>query len=370
MGLPSVTITFQSLASQPIERGNIGVLAVVLKDSSVASGAIEIDMTLNTDIPATLSAANQKYLQDAFVGTPSMVKAIVIPAGASDYSTALIYLETTLWNIGCIPGIASGDVANVSTWAKGMRDTKERKIMVLLPGSDADHEAVINFVVEDATTPTPIAGEVTVGADQYTASQYSARIAGLIAGLPLTVAPTYQVLPEVTDVPHLTKNQADTKVDAGKFFIYNDGAKCKIARGVTSLVTLTQVKGADWQKIKLVRIYDLVYTDIKSTIEDYYVGKVQNSYAGKLILIASINAYYETREQQGYLDPGKNVCQINLPAQKAYLQSIGYTMPDGTPVSLMADQQIKEANTGDHVFLISSLKALDAMEDFDMVINI
>jgi len=360
MPLPSVIITFQSKAIAAIERGAVGILAVVLKDASVAD-VTEYKLQDVADIPDTLSATNQGYLEQAFKGTPKEVKAVVIPDTAADYTDALTYLETIKWNIGCIPGIADLDVPTIATWAKGMRDNKERKIMMVLPDEAADHEAVINFVVEDGAD---VAGNVTVGEDTYTASQYSARIAGLIAGLSLTVAPTFQVLTEVDDVPHITKSEADTKIDAGKFILYHDGEKVKIARGVTSLVTTTETKGADWKKIKIVRILDMIYHDVKSTIEDVYIGKYQNSYENKLLLIAAINAYYETLELARVLDPGKNKCEIDVAAQKAYLRSIG------EDVDNMTEQEIKEANTRDKVFLVSTVRPLDAIEDVQLVVNL
>lgn len=353
MPLPSVNIIFQSKAIAAIERGAVGILALVLKDASVAA-LTEFRLQDVADIPATLSETNRAYLQQAFMGTPKEVRAVVIPDTAADYSEALNYLETIKFNIMTIPGIADADASTVANWAKSMRDTKERKIMAVLPNQAADHEAVIDFATDN----------IKVGTNTYTVAQYLARVAGLIAGLPLTVAPTYRPLPEVTDVPHLTKSEADAAIDAGKLILYHDGEKVKIARGVTSLVTTTEDKGPDWKKIKLVRILDMVYHDVKETIEDYYIGSVQNSYENKLLLIAAINAYYETLELEHLLDPGKNRCEIDIEAQKAYLKSIG------EPVDTWTEQQIKEANTRDKVFLLSTLRPLDAIEDVTLKINL
>jgi len=360
MGLPSVNIVFQSKAIKAIERGTVGTLALVLKDASV-SELTQYVLTDVADIPDTLSATNQAYLEQAFIGTPKEIKAVIIPSTATNYNDALNYLETIKFNVLAIPGISDADAATVATWVKSMRDTKERKIIAVLPNVAADHEGVVNFCVEDGTG---VAGVVTVGSMTYSASQYTARIAGLIAGLPLTVAPTYQVLSEVTDVPHLTKSEADAKIDAGKFILYHDGEKVKVARGVTSLVTTTETKGADWKKIKLVRILDMIYTDVKATIEDEYIGKVQNSYENKLLLCAAINAYFEVLELERVLDPGKNKCEINVAAQKAYLKSIG------EDVDNMTEQEIKEANTRDKVFLLATVRPLDAIEDVQLVVNL
>lgn len=360
MPLPSVNIIFQSKAIAAMQRGAVGVTAIVLKDLSVTA-VTEYSLLDVTDIPTTLSDTNQEYLTQAFEGTPKQVKAVVIPSSDEDYTAALNYLETVKWNIGAIPGIDSDDTSTVASWAKSMRDSYNKKIMVVLPDQASDHEGVINFVVEDGGE---VDGTVTVGEDTYTASEYTARIAGLIAGLPLTVAPTFQVLTEVDDVPHLTRLEADTKIDAGKLIPYHDGEKVKIARGVTSLVTTTDTKGADWKKIKLVRILDMMYHDIKDTIEDVYIGKYQNSYENKLLLTAAINAYYETLELERVLDPGKNLCEIDLPAQKVYLKSIG------EDVDNMSEQEIKEANTDDKVFLVSTVRPLDAIEDVKLVVNL
>lgn len=353
MGLPSVNIIFQSKAIKAIEQGAVGILALVLKDSSITN-LTEYKLLDIADIPETLSADNQMYLEHAFMGIPKEVKAIVLPSTATDYSAALNYLETIKFNILAVPGIAAADTTTVATWAKSMRDNKERKIMVVLPNESADHEAVINFTTEN----------IVIKGTTYSASRFTARIAGLIAGLPLTVSPTFRVLSEINDIPKLTKSEADTKINAGQFILYHDGEKVKIARGVTSLVTTTEEKGSDWKKIKLVRILDKVYHDVKETIEDEYIGSVQNSYPNKLLLVAAINAYYETLELERVLDSGKNLCLINIPAQKVYLKSIG------EPVDTWKEQQIKEANTKDKVFLVSSVRPLDAIEDVNLVINL
>lgn len=352
MPLPSVNIIFQSKAIAAIERGTVGILALVLKDA--VANLTEYKLQDVADIPDTLSAANKEYLEHAFMGTPKEVKAIVIPTAAADYTDALNYSETIKFNVMAIPGIAAGDVANIATWVKGMRDTKERKILAVLPNNVADHEGVINFTTDS----------IKVNDKTYTTTQFTARIAGIIAGLPLTVAPTFHVLTEVTDVPKLTKAEADAAIDAGKLILYHDGEKVKIARGVTSLTTTTETKGADWKKIKLVRILDMMYHDVKDTIEDIYIGKYQNSYENKLLLINAINAYYEQLELERVLDPGKNKCQINLPAQKVYLKSVGES------VDTMNDQQLKEANTRDKVFLSSNVRPLDAIEDVSLVVNL
>lgn len=355
MGLPSVNIVFKQKAAAAVQQGAVGVLALVLKDASVTE-LKEYALDSVAEIPAALAESNRGYIEMAFMGSPRQIRAVVIPASATDYASALNYLETIRFNIVAFPGVATADVAALSSWAKAMFSTKDRKVMAVLPNSAADHPAVVDFATEG----------VVARAKTYTASQFTARIAGLIAGLPLTVAPTFQVLPEVTDVPKMTKAEADAAIDAGKLVLYHDGEKVKVARGVTSLVTVTEDMGADWKKIKVARILNKTYHDIKETIEDLYIGKVQNSYVNKLLLVSAINAYFESLEQDGILDPGKNNMAIDLDAQRIYLKSI----LGSEEVAKLSEQQLKEANTRDQVFLVATERPLDAIEDVKLTVNL
>ncbi|OPA80218.1 hypothetical protein BVG16_05600 [Paenibacillus selenitireducens] len=353
MGLPNVNIVFKQKAASAVQQGAVGVVALVLKDALVT------ELTAYTlqgfdEMPKGLTAANEGYVLQAFMGTPKQVKLIVIPDQDADYTKAMQYLETISFNVVAFPGTAAAEVTALSVWAKNLFTNKERKIMAVLPNSAADHPSVINFATDD----------IEVGSAKYTATQYTARIAGLIAGLPLTVAPTFQVLTEVTNVPSLTKAEADAAVNAGKFVLYHDGEKVKVARGVTSLVTTTEDLGEDWKKIKVVRILNKTYQDLKETVEDSYIGKVQNSYMNKLLLVSAMNAYFEALEQEGILDPGKNRAEIDMTAQRTYLKSI----LGSDVVAAMTEQQVKEANTRDKVFLTAKQRPLDAIEDVTLTV--
>ncbi|MCG7410122.1 phage tail sheath subtilisin-like domain-containing protein [Paenibacillus sp. ACRRX] len=353
MGLPSVTIEFKQKASGAVTQGAAGTLALVLKDASVTE-AKEYKVFGIEEIPAGLSADNRAYVEQGLMGLPKEVKLVVIPAAATDYNKALDLLETLKFNVVAFPGVAEADVTALSTWSKSMFANKERRILTVLPNAAADHPAVVNLATD----------YIEVGTKKYTASQYTARIAGLIAGLPLTVAPTFQVLNEVTNVPKLTKAEADAAVNAGKLVLYHDGEKVKIARGVTSFQTVTEAMGPDWKKIKVVRVLNKTYHDIKDTIEDLYIGKVQNSYMNKLLLISAINAYYEVLEQEGVLDVGKNIVSIDMAAQRTYLKSL----LGAEEVAKMKEQDIKEANTHDQVFLTATQRPLDAIEDVKLAV--
>lgn len=351
MGLPNIEVIFKTLGTSAIKRGERGTVALILKDTVPTDNPIVL--TSIKDIPKTLSTTNKEQIELAFMGgvkTPKKVIVYVLSKESTDYKAAQEYLETIRWDYLAIPDVTKENVNSIATWIKGLRDNQDLRIKAVLPDCNGDHEGIINFTTND----------IKVGDKTYTAAQYCSRIAGILAGNPLTMSATYQVLNEVDDVPHLTKEQFDQGIDKGQLMLMHDGEKVKIARAVNSLTTTTADKGEDFKKIKIVDIVDLVHDDIKRTFADEYVGKNPNDYDNKCILITAINAYLETLEQENLLDKGKNKVQIDIEMHKTYLKS------KGIDAESMKEQEIKEAYTGSTVFLTGKIRPLDAMEDLSL----
>lgn len=373
MGEPSVEIVFKQAGVTATKRGQRGIVVLIVKDNMPASYSNPIKMETIDEIPEGLSDFNKEQIKLAMIGyqnPPKEVIAYVVAPDAVDYSGAQNYLETIKWDYVVVPGIgltADGKAdteANLTlratdfaTWIKQLRSTKDIKVKAVLPHCPADNEGVINFSTDDIQTASKT----------YTAAEYCSRIAGMLAGTPLTISATFAPLTEVIDVPHLKKEERDAAVDAGKLILFNDGKKVKIDRAVNSLVTTSEDKGEDFKKVKIVDIMDLIYGDIKTTAEDNYIGKYPNDYDHKCLLITAINGYFEGLELDGLLDSsidGQNKVEIDLDAQKAYLKS------QGTDIGTMKDQEIKESNTGSQVFLRGQATILDAIEDIKFQIYV
>ena len=246
-----------------------------------------------------------------------------------------------------------GEAETITTWVKTER-INDHMVKAVVANHAADCEAVINFTTTG----------IKVGDASYTTADYCSRIAGLIAGTPMTISCTYAPLTEVTEITRLSKEDMDDAIDAGEFILYHDGQKVKAARGVTSLTTTTQDKGEEFQKIKIVEATDMIHNDIRRTAQDSYIGKYANSYDNKCLLITAIQEYFEQLESDGILKRGESSVSIDLTAQENYLKS------RGTDTSEMSEQEIKEADTGSNVFLTASIKILDAIEDINLDIVI
>ena len=124
----------------------------------------------------------------------------------------------------------------------------------------------------------------------------------------------------------------------------------------------TEDKNEQFQKIKIVEVMDSLFDDIKTTIEDSYLGKYANTYSNKCLLISAINVYLQSLVDKGILNKGE--VEIDVNAVRTYLIS------KGVDVSNMEEEEIKRANTGSKVFLAANVSILDAIEDIVMPISI
>lgn len=346
MGLPEININFQSLAVSAIQRSQRGIVALILKDDTGAFDTKEYKAITDID-PLDWTETNRDYIEKAMLGVPSKIIVERINVADLDHTDGLTRLTSKVFNYLAIPEIV--DVANVSTWTEGQRDNEKKTFKAVLPNSLSDHEGVINFATEGI-----VVGEMT-----YTAAEYTARIAGLLAGLSLERSSTYFVLPEVNSITESEDPDAD--IDAGKLILINDGEKIKIGRGVNSLTTTTD-KSDDWKKIKIIEGHDLIKEDISKTFNDDYVGKVNNSYDNQVLFLAAVNAYIAGLEGT-VLNPNvENIIGVDIEKQRQAWESVG------TDTSDWDDQKVKENSFQSKVFAGGSVRFLDAMEDLDFKI--
>lgn len=351
MGLPEINISFQSLAVSAIQRSQRGIVALILKDDT---GTFDTKEYKNvTEIEATdWTVENKDYIEKAFLGVPSKVIVERLDTLEADYSVALTRLASKIFNYLAIPGILSADVAAVSTWLVDERDNNKKTFKAVLPNSISDHEGVINFATEG----------IVVGETTYSASDYTSRIAGILAGLSLERSATYFVLSEVDSITESVDAGAD--IDAGNLILISDGEKVKIGRGVNSLTTTTVEKGVDFKKIKIIEGHDLVQEDITRTFNDDYVGKVNNSYDNQVLFLAAVNTYLSGLEGT-VLNPNvDNGVTVDTEAQRQAWEAIG------TDTSEWDEQDVKENSFQSKVFIGGGIRFLDAMEDLDFKISV
>ena len=377
LGMPTVVVKFEEAGIEAVQRSQRGIVGLILEDTKIAitklgqktdeHEALKNPFIVYTvdDIPGELSEKNKDYILKALKGYNKPPLKIVVymmetvqGGGADKFQDPLKAMLTERFDYLAIPTIETAQLEYLGTWVKTARENKFKKVKVVLPNYPGDFEGVVNF-----------ANTKVVTADrEYKPAEYTARIAGLIAGTNMTQSATYAPLNEVIDCDRYTQDEMNQMVNAGKFFIWFDGEKFKMSRAVNSLVTTSQGKLEGYQTMKIVDIMDMMYDDIKKTAEDSYIGKYTNDYANKCLLISAIMGYFKQLENERLLQQGYSTCEIDTEAVRTYQLAHGlYTKEE---LAKMSDDQVKRLDTKKIVFLKAKVRPLDAMEDIQLPISI
>ena len=344
MGAPSVDISFIEKAISAITRGERGIVMLWVKDALPASAINPITIITENDIPEGLSDATVEQIKLAMIGYVNAPKKVLVYGMGimedadetgidAGYKKAMETAETIRFDYLAIPTVETdGKGEDIATWVKTMRGIKKKKIKAVLPNVPADNEGIINFTTEKNVITKTITQEddTEVTTDiVYTTEQYCTRIAGLIAGTPMTISCTYAPLPELSDCTRLT--DIDTPVDNGELIVFYDGEKVKVVRGVNSLITITDGKGDSFKKIKIVEAMDMINDDIVKTAQDSYLGKYANTYSNKCLLITAINSYFAQLKRDDIISSYS--VGLDAEAIRIYLKGKGLqqaTLDDGT----------------------------------------
>lgn len=361
IGLPSLTITFQKAAQAAANRSKKGYVGVFVRDAK-AQGVHQL--TSAALIPSELGADNQAYLSRAFTGTdrgaPSKVVAVVIATGTED-TTALeaglkLIENQSLDYIAPPPDVTAAEKTLLGTWVKERRKAYfTEKLVEANPATPPDDMGIIAFTETDDA--------IAAGKTTYTAAEYASRIAGVLAGIPMGMSCTYAPLEELTAVTPRSETEQKTAVNGGNLILIHDGLVAKIARGVNSLTTIPATGNADWSKIKIVEGMDLITYYLRTTIQNQFLGRFQNIYDNKCLLLTAIREYFTYLEGVGLLNPGESWAEIDVEAQTNWLKAQGVEVAD------LTEQQIKEYQTGSWVFIKCGGRLVDAQEDFQIVFD-
>jgi len=346
LGLPQIDIAFRSRSVTAIKRSAMGIVALILRDeTNLAANSVVTSKSVEDLQTADWTPENLDYINKTLLGTPS--KVVVLKIGEQAVlNDELKKLGSIKFNYAAMPEATEDEAETLVTWIKGKRLNDKKTYKLVVANQVADDEGVINFTTTG----------IKVGAKAYTTQEYTARLAGIFAGLPFTRSSTYFVLPEVTEIEESDTPNED--IDDGQLILINDGEKIKIGRGVNSLTTLTGEKNGAWQKIKILEVMDMITDDVRDTFDEHYVGKYINIYDNQILFIIAVNAYLKGLAAQQILDPSyTNVSFIDADAQRLEWEAVGTDTTDWT------DQQVRETSFGSKVILGGQVKIADAMED-------
>lgn len=361
-GMPQIIINFRTKGTTAIKRSARGIVAMILHNETKD----EIhNYTIRdvSDIPNTgLTDENVDLIKKCLLGTPLRILVYTLPntnveGATKTQANALKMLTNIKWNWLCAPTASVQEQQDLASWIKVQRNNKHKTFKAVLSGQAADHEGIVNFCTNDIKVQTDTDSSGNPVYTTYTALQYTARIAGILAGLALDRSATYFKLTEVESVE--VYEDIDTLIDHGELLLIDeqDGDGVRIARACNSLTTFTTDKGEEFRKIKIIEGIDMVTDDIRDTFKKYYVGKVINDYNHKMLFISAILVYFSEIKGNVLDADAPNTVDINTTWQSNYAKLHG---DDPTTMSVM---EIRQYNTGDTLALVGDIRFVDAMEN-------
>lgn len=361
-GMPQIIINFRTKGTTAIKRSARGIVAMILHNETKD----EIhNYTIRdvSDIPDTgLTDENVDLIKKCLLGTPLRILVYTLPNtnvdGATKNQTNVLKMLTNIkWNWLCAPTATTQEQNDLASWIKTQRSNKHKTFKAVLSDQAADHEGIVNFCTNDIKVRTDTDSFGNPVYTTYTALQYTARIAGILAGLALDRSATYFKLTEVESVE--VYEDIDTLIDKGELLLIDeqDGDGVKIARACNSLTTFTTDKGEEFRKIKIIEGIDMVTDDIRDTFKKYYVGKVINDYNHKMLFISAILVYFSEIKGNVLDADATNTVDIDTAWQSNYAKLHG---DDPTTMSVM---EIRQYNTGDTLALVGDIRLVDAMEN-------
>jgi hypothetical protein len=289
---------------------------------------------------------------------------------------ALKQIGDLKFNWICHPTGTTQNQEDLAVWVKGQRANKHKSFKAVVAHYAADDYGVVNFTTEKIRVVNPDYTDALaeVGGDSalvdsaipqyvtYTATEYTARIMGLLAGIGLDRSSTYYQLPEVVDCQRY--EDIDSHINAGEFCLFDEheGNGVKVARGCNSLVTFTAKIGETFRHIKTVETIDLISDDISNTFRNDYTGKVINNYNNKCLFISAVQVYLNSLKGS-VLDnsaTASNYVEIDTEAHQNWAAVHNVTIDE------FSEQQILELNTGTFVFLRGQVTPAGAMEDLEL----
>lgn len=360
MGLPQLTFELKKAADTVVARTTQGIIGMILKDTKALGVHV---IYQESDIPTDLGADNIAYIKRALTGyinRPICIYLAVVDSTSGTVSGGFADLGQYSYDylVGP-PDIASPDTTSLATLVTNQR--KNRYIgKLVLPSTASDNEGIINFT----------ATNIKVGSTTYDAGDYASRIAGVLAGTPVSCSATNAPLPEVTGVDAV--EDPDDAIDGGELILVNDGRQVKLSRAVTSLVTLGD-KPAALKKIKMVAAVDLIRYYALTTIEDNYLGKCANTYDNKCILLTALRGYLQTLENGDVLLEKSSGAELDATAIREFLINQATEAGDTDEVNrikALDDAAVIKEDTGSYVFIKIYGYVLDAMEDFAVVLEV
>lgn len=341
--MPTIEINFKKSAETAVRRSTRGIVCLILADGEATSVGSEYIEKVEKMSKKDYAAEEVEIIQSVFLGNP---KGVWVLKGVVDDCLELAKDKDFNWLSG-----QSDSHAKIVTFVKKFNsESKTRKIKAVVCGqTKVDDMHIVNF----ANTAITMKDDKST----LTAAEYAPRLAGLLAGLPMTESSTYQILNDLKSV--VEPEDLDAALTAGNYVLFNDEGAVRVARGINSKTTISDAESEEVKKITVVEAMDLIFADIAKQFRNNFCGKYKNSADNQALFVSAVNSYFRELQAEGVLDNEfDNHAMIDVETQRAALIEIGKDARD------WSDSDVKKNTVRSNIYLAGQIRILDSIEDF------
>ena len=347
---PSISIAFKTLATTAIQRSERGTVCLILQDTKATQKWYTFKTIADVETEKW-DKDSIKYINLAMHYGAFKILVRVIQSG-DDTSKVLKDLEMRKFNWLAYPKASETEDQTVVNWVKqqfGNTGVIGKTVKYVSSFADkTDHVAIVELA--NGGTYKSIYGD-------FTAQEYTAAIAGLIAGMPLNRSADNYTMSDL-------KSVEDYEPKLGKFSLYNDEEVVKVNYGVNSKTTFDSTWKKDTRKIKVVEGMCFIVDDIRDTFKNYWLGKYINDYDNKMNFCSNITKVYFKEMAPNVLNGDyDNKVEIDIEAHKKVI------IADGLEVSSMTDLEILQYPTGEDVYLTGDVRFVDTMASLSLTMT-
>ena len=344
---PSINIEFRTLATTAIQRSERGTVCLILKDKK-ATGKWYTFKTIADVETKSWDTDSIKYINFARHYGAFKVLVRVVQNGEST-DKVLKDLEMRKFNWLAYPQAIEAEDQTVVSWVKqqfGNTGPIGKTVKyVSSHANKSDHVAIVELA--NGGTYKSIYGD-------FTAQEYSAAIAGLIAGMPLNRSADNHIMNDLKEVE-------DYEPKIGKFSLYMDEDTVRVNYGVNSKTTFDSTWKKDTRKIKVVEGMCFIVDDIRDTFKKYWIGNYIGDYDNKMNFCSNVTKVYFKEMSPNVLNGDyDNKVEIDFEAQKRTV------IADGLDADTMTELEILQYPTGDDVYLTGDVRFADTMASLSL----
>lgn len=342
---PSIQVYFETLATTAVQKGERGILYVIMEDATNVIKYHEFKTV--ADIKETdWTVDNYKLLQTAFEWFPPYKVVVRNMADLELLSDVLKEFEVRKITHLAYPHAIQADDATICTWVKS-RWEQQGIVYGSSFATNADDVTVIK--IGNTTFEHVLCGTLT-------AQEYTLGLMGAVTGCPLNRSLDNAVSPNLVSV-------TDFIPMLGVLNFYNDDGKVRVNLAINTKTTYDNKWKSTTRMIKTVEGMNIVRFDIMDTFKNYWMGLYINSYENKMAFVNLVNKVYFPNLEPNVLSPDyDNRVYINV------VKNAQFIVTEGLDPDTMTETAILTYPTGNDVYLEGDVRFSGTMINLDLPI--